>query len=54
MIEFVLAQDVLNLYYILIKKKKDLWNPIYVPSSKKKKKKSYIYFKKIINTLTRW
>ena len=31
MTEFVLTQDVLNLYSILIKKKKDLWwNPIYV------------------------
>ena len=39
MTEFVLTQDVLNLYSILIKKKKDLWwNPIYVPSQKKKKK----------------
>ena len=44
MTEFVLTQDALNLYSILIKKKKDLWwNPIYVPSQKKKKKKNPIY-----------
>ena len=48
MTEFVLTQDVLNLYSILIKKKKDLWwNPIYVPSQKKKK-----YEKRLHNILS--
>ena len=42
MIEFVLAQDVLNLYYILIKKKK-IYEILYMFLLKKKKKKKILY-----------